>query len=50
MMGTVVEEFCVFNLEVHKMEKIGIRERAAQKAGVLMEKDKSWKQGLIVRE
>jgi DNA polymerase-3 subunit alpha len=50
MMGTVVEEFCVFNLEVHKMEKIGIRERAAQKAGVLMEKDNGWKQGLIVRE
>jgi hypothetical protein len=50
MTGTVVEEFGVFNLEVHKMYKIGIKDRAAVKAGSLLEKDKSWKQGLITRE
>jgi DNA polymerase-3 subunit alpha len=50
MTGTVVEEFGVFNLEVDRMEKIGIKDRAAVKANSLLEKDKSWKQGLIRRE
>jgi len=50
MTGTVVEEFGVFNLEVERMEKIGIRERAAQKAGAVLEKDKGWEQGLIERK
>jgi hypothetical protein len=50
MTGIVVEEFGVFNLEVHMMDKIGIKDRAAVKAGSLLEKDKSWKQGLIKRE
>jgi DNA polymerase-3 subunit alpha len=48
MRGSVVEEFGVYNLEVERMEKIGIRERAAQKAGAVLEKDKGWKQGLVV--
>jgi hypothetical protein len=48
MRGRVVEEFGVYNLEVERMEKIGIRERAAQKAGAVLEKDKGWKQGLVV--
>jgi DNA polymerase-3 subunit alpha len=50
MTGRVVEEFGVFNLEVHRMHKIGIKDRAAAKVGGLLEKDKSWKQGLIRRE
>ncbi len=50
MTGRVVEEFGVFNLEVERMDKIGIKDRAAVKAGSLLEKDKSWKQGLIRRE
>jgi DNA polymerase-3 subunit alpha len=50
MTGRVVEEFGVFNLEVERMDKIGIKDRAASKAGSLLEKDKSWKQGLIRRE
>jgi DNA polymerase-3 subunit alpha len=48
MTGKVVEEFGVFNLEVERMTKIGIRPRAAQKAGSVLEKDKGWKQGLVV--
>ena len=50
MTGTVVEEFGVFNLKVERMEKHGIRPRAAQKAWAVLQKDKSWKKGLIVLE
>ena len=48
--GTVVEEFGVFNLEVRHMVKVGILDRAAAKAGAILEKDKSYQQGLIRRE
>ena len=50
MTGTVVEEFGVFNLEVNHMVKVGILDRAAAKAGAILEKDKSYQQGLIRRE
>lgn len=50
MTGVVVEEFGVFNLEVHHLEKVGIKSRAATKAAALLEQQKGWKQGLIKRE
>ncbi|HSR39649.1 MAG TPA: hypothetical protein VLL95_12100, partial [Phnomibacter sp.] len=50
MNGVVVEEFGVYNLDVHHLEKLGIKSRAATKAGQLLEKQKDWQQGLIKRE
>jgi DNA polymerase-3 subunit alpha len=50
MTGVVVEEFGVYNLDVHHLEKLGIKSRAATRAGQLMEKQKDWQQGLIKRE
>jgi DNA polymerase-3 subunit alpha len=49
MTGKVVEEFGVYNLDVHHLEKLGIKSRAATKAGALLEKQKGWQQGLIRR-
>jgi DNA polymerase-3 subunit alpha len=50
MAGRVVEEFGVYNLDVQHMQKVGIKSRAASKAGTLLEKQKNWQQGLIRRE
>lgn len=50
MTGVVVEEFGVYNLDVHHLEKLGIKSRAATRAGQLLEKQKDWQQGLIKRE
>ncbi len=50
MRGRVLEEFGVYNLEVERMEKIGIRQRVAQKTSVLMEKDMGWKHGMAERD
>ncbi len=49
MTGRVVEEFGVYNLEVHRLEKVGIKSRAATRAGALLERQKGWQQGLIRR-
>jgi DNA polymerase-3 subunit alpha len=50
MTGRVVEEFGVYNLEVTKLEKVGIRKRAAAKAEPLLDKDRSHQQGVIWRQ
>ena len=50
MTGRVMEEFGVYNLEVSKLEKVGIRKRAAAKAGALLDKDKSHRQGVVWKE
>lgn len=50
MTGKVVDEFGVYALEVSHMHKVGMIDRAAAKAGSVLEKDKSWQQGLIRRE
>lgn len=50
MTGVVVEEFGVYNLDVQHMQKLGIKNRAATRAGQLLEKQKGWQQGLIKRE
>ncbi|MCU0337697.1 MAG: hypothetical protein MUF12_07520 [Sediminibacterium sp.] len=48
--GKIVDEFGVYALEVSHMPKVGMKDRAAAKAGTVLEKDKSWQQGLIRRE
>lgn len=50
MTGVVVAEFGVYNLEVHGLEKVGIKSRAATKAAALPEQQKGWQQGLVNRE
>ncbi|HMP91832.1 MAG TPA: hypothetical protein PKD90_03120 [Phnomibacter sp.] len=50
MKGKVVEEFGVYNLEVHHLQKRGIKSRAAAKAGVLLQRNNNWQQALIRRE
>jgi len=50
MTGKVVDEFGVYALEVSHMHKVGMVDRAAAKAGSVLEKDKSRHQGLIRRE
>jgi hypothetical protein len=50
MTGVVVEEFGVYNLDVQHQEKVGIKSRAAAKAGALLNRQKGWQQGLIKRE
>lgn len=50
MTGRVVDEFGVYALEISYMHKVSMKDRAAAKAGTVLEKDKSWQQGLIRRE
>ena len=50
MTGKVVEEFGVYTLDVAYLQKLGIKSRAATKAGKLMDRQKGWQQGLIKRQ
>lgn len=50
MQGIVLEEFGVFNLDVRRLQKRGIKNRAAARAGQVYAAQKNWQQGLIKRE